>query len=190
MLRRKGMSLRLLHDVRQFMRDQLPAAGRMGLILSLAKDQPFSDGKGAGVHSACRLCRLASNVNAGTAEIVTEAGLHKCTGGRVKRLTGGTDDVAHDWGSFRNRRRSIRRALQFLLFGAFGARAAAIARISTGALALQLLSRGSECRRSEARVRHTQYLLGDTIGFLLVLVAGVVNGQLGLKGVSGARELG
>ena len=78
-LRRKGTSLRLLHDVSQFMRDQLPAAGRMGLILSLAKDQPFSDGKGAGVHSACRPCRLASNVNAGTAEIVTETGLHKCS---------------------------------------------------------------------------------------------------------------
>ena len=67
-----GPGALLLHDMRQFMRDQPPSHSRVGRILSCAKDHRAPDSECAGVDRFGRLLGLSPGVHTHAAEIVPE----------------------------------------------------------------------------------------------------------------------
>jgi hypothetical protein len=125
------------------------------------------------------------------AEVISEAWLKEGAGGGVQGLTGRAQHFVHD-----RRRRDVRRwssprpTLQqscfALLFAGFTCAPRSAAR--TLSLEARRLTGSRTQLRRKIGAGHAHDLIGHAVSFLLVLVAGSVNGQLRLDCRRGTRQ--
>ena len=86
----------LLHNVREFMRQQLFARTGAGRELPRVKNHIFADGVSVGIHSPRRFDCRRVDVHPHATKVITEALFHEAEGRRIKRLTGRVQDFSRD----------------------------------------------------------------------------------------------
>jgi hypothetical protein len=132
----------LLHDVREFVREQFLSFAEVRCILSRAKHDMAPNGVPQCIDRPRRLRGLWVRVNADLAEVVSEARLEEGPRLRVQRLARRAQNIVDDRWSDGGMRAFCCVALQGFLLLAFGALTGGPARSAASALPLQ----GSERR--------------------------------------------
>ncbi len=69
----------LLHDVRQFVREQFSAACRRWVVIALAEINVAAERKGFGLNRSIKVIRLLIGVDADAAKVRLEGLLHRAT---------------------------------------------------------------------------------------------------------------
>lgn len=170
----------LLHDVRQFVREQAIAVGGSGRILSGSKNDVASGGVGQRIERTGSLCRTAARMNPHVTEIAPEAALEEASSGRKQGLPSAAE----------------RGDLRFQMRGNFGSAPTAITGFAMHLLfALGAESLHARClqliltMRAHAldawwafamEIRHPHDLVSDPVSFQLKLIARLVHRELRL----------
>ena len=175
----------------QFVGHQLSTAFGVRVIFVLAEDHVPSQGKCARMNRPSGFHRSNTGMHSNVTEIPTESGLEKVARRCGQGLTAALDRV--HFGSevgkrlWRRRQRCLRlhELLLFPLFRLqlqflFALRAQFSVTAARSALTLHRIGKVKRICDSRFWLRHPHHLIGDTISFSFVFVAGRTDTQLGL----------